>query len=87
MLMNIYENFKRTCLNMYNLDLALFYYAPGLAWVAAQERSEGTLSVAFEVYKVFEVYNFSQLQVFDVNFLFSEKKYLLQAKENGCFGY
>ena len=29
---------------------------------------------------------FFQLQLFDVRYLFSEKIYLLQGEENGCYG-
>ena len=31
-------------------------------------------------------YDFFQLRLFDVKFSFSEKIYLLQAEENGCYG-
>lgn len=35
---DIWENFRDTCLNIYNLDHAHFYLAPALTWVAVLKK-------------------------------------------------
>ena len=40
LLAGIFENFRNMCINMYELDLAKFLSAPGLAWCAALKNTE-----------------------------------------------
>ena len=38
LLANVFENFRSTCIKIYELDPAKFLSAPGLAWQAALKR-------------------------------------------------
>ena len=38
LLSDVFENFRNTCLNIYELDIAKFLLAPGLVWQAALKR-------------------------------------------------
>ena len=40
LLADVYENFRNTCLEKYQLDFAYFVSAPGLAWQACLKRQE-----------------------------------------------
>ena len=37
---DVFENFRNTCLEIYKLDSARFFTAPGLAWEAVLKRSK-----------------------------------------------
>ena len=37
---DVFENFRNMCLKIYELDLAKFLSAPGLAWQAALEKTK-----------------------------------------------
>ena len=43
---DVFENFRKMCLNMYHLDPAKFLSAPGLAWQAALKKTAMLLMVA-----------------------------------------
>ena len=45
LLADVFENFRDICIKNYNLDLAHYYTAPGLAWDAALKLTEVKLSV------------------------------------------
>ena len=38
LLADVFENFRKMCLEIYELDLAIFISAPGLAWQAALKK-------------------------------------------------
>ena len=40
LLADVFENFRKICLKIYQLDLAIFLSAPGLAWHAALNKTE-----------------------------------------------
>ena len=35
LLTDVFENFRKMCLNFYHLDPAIYFSAPGLSWQAA----------------------------------------------------
>ena len=39
-LADVFENFRNMCLEIYELDLAKFLSAPGLAWQAALKKTK-----------------------------------------------
>ena len=45
LLSNIFENFRKVCMENYKLDPAHFYTAPGLAWQACLEKTGITLDL------------------------------------------
>ena len=49
LLADVFETFHKTCLEHYQLDLAHFYTAPGLAWKAAFEHTEVHLELLRDI--------------------------------------
>ena len=45
LLADVFENFRKTCLKIYQLDPAKFLSAPGLAWQAALKKTEVKLEL------------------------------------------
>ena len=45
MLPDVFENFRNTCLKIYDLDPANFFSAPGLAWQAALKKTKRKLDI------------------------------------------
>ena len=42
---DIFQNFKETCIETWNLNPTHFYFAPGLVWVAALKVAEVELEL------------------------------------------
>ena len=49
LLADVFENFREMCLKIYELDLAKFIWAPGLAWQAALKRTEVKLELLTDI--------------------------------------
>ena len=45
LLADVFENFRKMCLEIYELDLAKFISAPGLAWQAALKKAQVKLDL------------------------------------------
>jgi hypothetical protein len=45
LLADIFESFRRTCNNNYNLDTAWYYTSPGLAWEALLKLTDTTCPI------------------------------------------
>ena len=45
LLADVFETFRKTCLNHYSLDPAHFYTAPGLAWEACLKKTNVELEL------------------------------------------
>ena len=45
LLADVFENFRKMCLKIYQLDPAKFFSAPGLAWQAALKKTEVKLEL------------------------------------------
>ena len=48
-LADVFENFRKTCLKIYQLDPAKFLSAPGLAWQAALTNTEVKLELLTDI--------------------------------------
>ena len=49
MLADVFENFRNTCLKIYELDPAKFLSAPGLAWQAALKKTKVKLDLLTDI--------------------------------------
>ena len=49
MLPDVFENFRNTCLKIYELDPAKFLSAPGLAWQAALKKTKVKLDLLTDI--------------------------------------
>ena len=49
LLADVFENFSKMCLNIYQLDPAKFLSAPGLAWQAALKKTEEKLELLTDI--------------------------------------
>ena len=49
LLTNIFESFRRACLENYELDPSQFYTAPGLAWKACLKKTEIKLELLLDL--------------------------------------
>ena len=50
LLADVFENFRKICLNYYKLDTAHYFSAPDLAWDAALKKSRVTLELFTNMY-------------------------------------
>ena len=48
-LANVYENFRKVCIDKYGLDLAHYYSVPGLSWDALLKRTGVELELLTEL--------------------------------------
>ena len=46
---DVFENFRKMCLKIYQLDPAKFFSAPGLAWQAALKKTEVKLELLTDI--------------------------------------
>ena len=51
---NIFENFENICLEVYELESALFLTAPGLSWEAALKKANVKLVLLTDVLLIVE---------------------------------
>ena len=49
LLADVFENFRKICLKIYQLDPAKFLSAPGLAWQAALKQTEVKLELLTDI--------------------------------------
>ena len=49
LLADVFENFRNTCLKIYELDPAKFLSAPGLAWQAALKKTKVKLDLLTDI--------------------------------------
>ena len=49
LLADVFENFREMCLKIYELDLAKFIWAPGLAWEAVLKKTEVKLELLTDI--------------------------------------
>ena len=49
LLADVFENFRNMCLEIYELDPAIFLSAPGLAWQAALKKTEVKLDLLVDI--------------------------------------
>ena len=49
MLADVFENFRSICINIYELNPAKFFSAPGLAWQAALKKTKVKLDLLTEI--------------------------------------
>ena len=49
MLADVFENFRNICVEIYELDLAKFLSAPGLAWQAALKKTKVKLDLLTDI--------------------------------------
>ena len=49
LLADVFENFRKMCLKIYELDLVKFSSSPGLAWQAALKKTEVKLELLTDV--------------------------------------
>ena len=49
LLADVFQNFRKMCLNIYHLDPVKFLSAPGLAWQAALKRTEVNLELLTDI--------------------------------------
>ena len=49
LLANVFENFRNTCLEIYELDPARFSTAPGLSWQAALKKTKVKLDLLTDI--------------------------------------
>ena len=49
LLADVFENFRNTCLKIYELDPAKFLLAPGLAWQAALKKTKVKLDLLTDI--------------------------------------
>ena len=54
MLCNVFENFRKVCKNIYNLDPCQYYTTPGLSWDAMLKTTEIELELLTDI----NMYNF-----------------------------
>ena len=50
LLVNVSENFRNMCLEIYELDLAIFHSAPELAWQAALKETKVKLDLLTDIH-------------------------------------
>ena len=50
LLVDVFENFRNMCLQIYELDPAKFLSAPGLAWQAALKKTKVKLDLLPDIY-------------------------------------
>ena len=55
LLADVFENFRNMCLEIYGLDLANFFSAPGLALQAALEKTKVKLDLLTDIYMLLMV--------------------------------
>ena len=46
---DVFENFRKMCLKIYQLDPVKFFSAPGLAWQAALKKTEVKLELLTDI--------------------------------------
>ena len=49
LLADVFQNFRKMCLNIYHLDPVKFLSAPGLSWQAALKRTEVNLELLTDI--------------------------------------
>ncbi|XP_064620678.1 uncharacterized protein LOC135483596 [Lineus longissimus] len=59
LLADIIENFRQTCMNIYNLDPAFFFTSPGLSWQAMLKMTKVEIELITDV----DMYNFFELGI------------------------
>ncbi|XP_064653079.1 uncharacterized protein LOC135503432 [Lineus longissimus] len=59
LLADIIENFRQTCMDIYNLDPAFFYTSPGLSWQAMLKMTKVKIELLTDV----DMYNFFELGI------------------------
>ena len=52
---DVFENFRKMCLKIYQLDPAKFLSAPGLAWQVALKKTEVKLKLLTDIYMLLMV--------------------------------
>ena len=55
LLADVFENFRKMCLKIYELDPAKFLLAPGLAWQKALKRTEIKLELLTDIFMLLMV--------------------------------
>ena len=55
MLVDVFENFRNKCIEIYGLDPAHFLPAPGLAWQACLKKTKVKLELLTDIYMLLMV--------------------------------